>query len=313
MLYITTRSNRDAFTTARTLSQSVASDGGLYVPFSLPTYSSQEIQNLAEKSFGEIIADILNLFFAAHLTGWDVDFAIGKNTAKLIDMKYKMVFAELWHNPGSGYNYIVSNLYDIILQKQPSLEKPTEWVQVAVRIAVIFGLFGDLIRLGQTTSERRMDIAVSGDDFSLPMAAWYARKMGLPIGSIICGCNVNSSLWDLLRRGEYSPAAAQYNLSHERLIQATLGCQEAVRYQICCEKGRAYSVDEASLRVINEGLDVAVVGNERIDSVITSVFNTKGYRLCDTAALAYAALQDYRATITEGRAALILADYKPAE
>ena len=62
MLYVTTRTNNDAFTAARAMNMDRGADGGLFVPFHLNTFSRQEIAALADKSFGQNVADILNLF-----------------------------------------------------------------------------------------------------------------------------------------------------------------------------------------------------------------------------------------------------------
>ena len=106
----------------------------------------------------------------------------------------------------------------------------------------------------------------------------------------------------------FFPFQGNVNLSHEWLIQATLGCEEVRRYQERCALRRSYTVSEGTLSVLNKGLYVAVVGDARITSVMTSVYKTGSYRLSSNAAIAYGALQDQRASTTEGRAALLLAD-----
>lgn len=312
MLYISTRDRNDAFTAARTLNMDRAPDGGLFVPFRLPVLTKAELLEMKGQTFGETVAHILNLFFSAKLTGWDVDFAIGRNTVKLQEMSHRIVIAELWHNPGASYDYITNKLYQricIIARER----KPTEWVRVAVRIAVLFGIFAELLDKDAVSFSKPADLAVAADDFTLPMACVYARKMGLPVGTIVCGCNDNSGFWDLVRRGEYNPSGVpEYTvLENERLIQAALGCAAASEYAQKCEKGRMFSLNEQELADLSSGLFAAVVGNARIASVASSVQGMGKYRLSNTDAIAYGALQDYRASVTEGRASIILADSKP--
>ena len=310
MLYITTRDKSDAFTAARTLSGNLAQDGGLYVPFRLPQLTRNEIYALKEQSFGQTVAQILNQFFASRLTGWDVDFAIGRYPAKFVSMKHKMIVAELWHNPGSGYSYIVKKLFDRICLFPGENMQPTEWATIAVRIAVLAALYGEMLRSGVADLENPIDIAASAEDFALPMAVWYARQMGFPFGALICGCNSGSGLWDLLQRGEYSTSLAsdKMNLALERLIQGTLGCREVQRYVDCCNNKKTYVVSEADLETLNKGIYVAVVEDFRIHSVISSVLNTRKYCLNRSSAFAYSALQDYRAGVSENRTTLLLAD-----
>ena len=68
MLYLTTRSNRDAFTAHRAIMEEHGPDGGLYIPFSLPEYTPEEIAALKEKSFSQTVADVLNMFFSSRLS-----------------------------------------------------------------------------------------------------------------------------------------------------------------------------------------------------------------------------------------------------
>ena len=285
------------------------------MPFRLPEYTQDQIAALREKTFGQTVAEILNVFFSARLTGWDVDFTIGRNPVKLYAMNHRMAIAELWHNPGSSYNYTVQKLYSRLCQGIVAVDVPTEWVKVAVRIGVLFAVFGELMRSGIAEVTKPVDLAVAADDFSVPMAAWYARKMGLPIAAIVCGCNADSGLWDLVRRGEYNTASQEQtvNLSHEWLIQATLGCGEVRRYQERCGLRRTYTVSEVALAILNKGLYVAVVGDARIAAVMTSVYKTGSYRLSPDAAIAYGALQDQRASAPEGRTALLLTDEPASE
>ncbi len=308
MLYITTRDWRDAYTSARTLSQDRADDGGAFVPFRLPVFQPKEIRELSGLSFGQITAEILNLFFSSKLTGLDVDFAIGKNPVKLQTVNHRLFVAELWHNPSGEYRYLEETLFKRIC---PDLSrKPTLWFRTVVRIAVLFGIYPELMRADSYEPEKSLDVAVSAEDFSAVMAAWYARKMGLPVSVIVCGCNTDSGLWDLITRGAYGYTEENRSRceAYEELIQATLGSDEGCRFHNKCLAGRSYSISEEMLQKLNSGLFASVVGDSRISAVRVSV-KRAGQPSMDTQyAIAYAALQDYRAGNSESRGALILAD-----
>lgn len=314
MLYITTRDNKDAYTAHRTLVADLAPDGGCFVPFQLPVCEAKDIAQLKEKSFGQTVAELLNTFFSAGLTAWDVDFAIGKNASKLIPMNHKIVVAELWHNPDGKYSYITESLYKLILRNQ-AVSQSSAWTKIAVRIAVAFGLYGQMLRSDICDGEQQIDISVSADDFSAPMALWYARKMGLPIGNIICACVDNGALWDLIHRGVFSPVGASdaLILGVEQLVQACLGFDEVHRYRQKCSKGQAYSLDEEQLPMLNSGLFCAVAGDRRWESIINSVFRSNSYIIDPQTALSYGGLQDYRAKTGGSRTTLLLAEHSPMD
>ena len=81
MLYITTRDKNESYTSYRALHEGFAPNGGLLLPMRFPEFSPEEIRGMKQNSFCENIAGILNLFFSTGLSGWDVEFAIGRKPA----------------------------------------------------------------------------------------------------------------------------------------------------------------------------------------------------------------------------------------
>lgn len=322
MLYVTTRSKHDPCTAHRTMNQDRASDGGLFVPFRLPELTAEDVQALAERSFGQNVADTLNIFFSAKLTGWDVDFCIGRYPMKLKNLNSRTIVAETWHNMDWNFARVVRSLADRIHPDGDCIGAPTNWMDIAVRIAMLFGIFGELLRTGSAGVDRPVDIAVTSGSFAEPMAAWYARAMGLPIANIICGCNENGAPWDLLHRGEMdtdtlsvatTTPEADFALPPdlERLICGALDQEEALRYWWCCTEGRAYIAPEERFEELRRGMFAAVVSKMRVDIIIPSVNRTSSYVLNPYAALAYGALSDYRAKTGESRTAVIISDKSP--
>ena len=323
MLYVTTTEKIDAFTAQYTLSHDYGPDGGLFVPFQMPRLSKAEINGLRDKTYGQCIADILNLFFSARLDGWDVDFCIGRYPAKLVSMSHRIVVAETWHNPDQDFARVVRNLSGRIRGSEDVGGVPTNWARIAVRIAMLFGLFGELERIGLADADSTIDISVTSGDFSVPMAVFYARKMGLPVGTIICSCNDNSNLWDFLYHGQLhtNTLAVRTNTSDadvslpqdlERLIFSAYGVDEVHRFREICSKGALYTLDEDQLSVLRDGLFSAVVSGKRMESIIHNVYKSSTYLLDPYAALAYGGLQDYRASSAETGNALIISERSPA-
>lgn len=322
MLYITTRDKNDAYTAHRTLSDNRGTDGGFFVPRQMPRLDREAIASLKDKSFGQNVADILNLLFNARLDGLDVEFCIGRYPTKLVAMSHRIVFAELWHNPDMDFARLVRNLSGRIRGLEDSVEKPSNWAWIAVRIAVLFGIFGELQRVNLTDLDRGMDVAVATGDFTAPMAVWYAREMGLPIGNIVCGCNDNGGIWDLLHHGELrtdgKPVATgtpEGDMSVppdlERLIFATLGISEVEKFLKACADGKNYVPPQSLFEDLRRGMYAGVVSTGRMESIIRSVYNTSTYIMDPYGALAYCGLQDYRNRYSENRPALVLCERGP--
>lgn len=315
MLYVTTRNNRDAYTAQRALREKRAPDGGLYLPLQMPTYSLEEINALEKNTFGENMAGALNRLLGTQLSGWDMDFCIGRYPVKLESMRQKTLLAETWHNPQWDYERLVNNLVSHLCDESTA---PGNWARIAIRIAVLFGIFGELKRQGIETA----DISVVSSDFSAPISAWYARQMGLPINNIVCCCNENNSLWDLICQGllrtddlsiptitPESDVVIPVNL--ERLIYACGGVEETEAYLRCCREGNTYYPGDTVLTKLRSGLFVSVVSSNRLESTIPGFFRTNGYLLSPYSAMAYSGLMDYRYKTGATGHAFVLSERSP--
>lgn len=317
MLYISSRNKTDSFTSHRTLCGDHAPDGGQYLPYQLPQIEEEALVKMCMQSFGQNVAQILNLFFSASLSAWDVDCCIGRAPARVKAMNHRILTAECFHNPQNSYRYLAESLSRHLTQGKTG--EATVWMRIAIRISVLFALYALLpedVREG-------FDICLPTGDFSDPMAAWYARRMGLPIRKIICCCNENSAVWDLLQRGEMNTGMPMVDtgmkeLDHacpaqiERLIYHTLGLEQTLAFLAVCQKKGVFRIEEESFEKISDGFSAAVVGRERIPTTIRSVYRSNQYFVSPVAAVVFGGLQDFRAKSGESQHTLILADDSPA-
>lgn len=321
MLYATTRSKSNIETAYKSIHLDCAADGGLFTPFRRTKFSTEEILALKDRSFGQNMAEILNHFFGCGLTGWDVEFAIGKAPVKFQTITHRIFVAESWHNSQWRFDHVVQMLSDRLCGDAAGAE-PANWTAVAVRIATLFATYGQLLATDQIQPHAELDVAVTTGDFASPMAAWYAREMGLPIGNIVCGCNANGAVWDLLNHGEMATggicaktitpeADVVVPRNLERLVFETLGMEENLRYLDCCRRGGVYAVADEPLELLRKGLFAAVISDDRVKSVIHSVYRTSNYVFSPYSALAYGSLLDYRAKTGESRPALLLSERSP--
>lgn len=322
MLYVTTRNNRDSYTAHHALKDNRGPDGGLYVPFREPCFSRREIASLKEKCFNKCVAEILNLLFGGHLTVYDVDFAIGRYAFRLTMLGKRVVMGECWHNLESDFGRIVKNLTKLLLKDSEIETFPGDWAEIGIRIAVLFGIFGELMRQGIPEGEGTVDISLVSGDFSAPISAWYARRWGLPIGNILCCCNENGNLWDFICHGQLKTgdiavstvvpkADVTVPAGLERLIYGCAGTEEVEKYLAALRTGSTYYIDDGLLQRLRQGIYVTVTSEHRILSTIPTVYATHGRILSPYSALAFAGLQDYRARTGGNRIALILEETSP--
>ena len=316
MLYVTTRNRRDSLTVQHVLDRDRGDGGGLYLPMHFPVLSEAERKALAGKSFNQRVAELLNLFFSAKLTSWDVDFSTGRYPVRLEAFPHRIFLAEFWHNPDWQFARLERNLLELVGVRANG---PESWGRIAVRMALLAGILGESSELGDGC----VDIVAVSGDFTVPISAWYLRKMGFPIGNIICCCNENNQLWELFCHGQMRTEGTAVStfipeadvvlpVNLERLISGCGGAEEVNRYLDCAGHGSAYSVSDALLQELRKGLYVSVVSSDRVETAIPNVYNSYRYLMTPASALAYSGLMDYRSKTGITRSAVVLCDDSPS-
>ena len=310
MLYVTTRSKADSYTSYRALHESYAPDGGFYVPMQLPVYGREQLCLLKSQSFFENVAIVLNQFFSVHLSAWDVKVCFGRNPVQFVTVGHKITVAEVFHTMDSTFAQVASRLYGKLTDSEEMWRVIPDWAMVAIRIAVLIGTLAQ----HSDFPSKAQDVVVNADDFKLPMAGWYAREMGLTIGTILVCCSESTSLWEFLQRG--SLVVNKLDLIQqngiERLIWCTLGLEEAMRYSVICREGGTYLLDAPQLSLLNRSLKAIVFGDKRSGKLINSIISSHAVVLDPQTARTYGCLQDYRAATGISRDSVLLAENNPS-
>lgn len=320
MLYITTRSKTDSYTAHRALRDGFSSDGGHFTPMRLPQFSNVQIESFSNKSFCDVIAEVLNVFFSKNLTGWDIEFAIGRNPVRISELSGKIYVAETWRNTESSFEISIDRIYNLLCNTDYGDSRAKGWARIAIRIAFLCGMYGQLVQIGIYN----FDISFAGKGFEAVISAWYAREMGLPIGNIICGSNENSGIWDLLNKQQINFGSQIVNTDTpdmddiapaglERLVYETLGLQESIRYTSSAENKTFYQVQPGCVDKLSDKLFSSVVGKKRVCDIISSVYKTNDYFIDPYMSVAYGALQDYRAKFGENRITLLWSEVNPSK
>lgn len=293
MLYRTTRSTDLCETAHRALCASRAPDGGVYLPLRFPQIAREKLHTCPP---GAWMAEILNLFFPAKLAEQTLSLLMGRRPIRLTALHHRITAAECWHTPERSLSQTVSRLSVYL----GGPEAASSWTRIAVRIGVLFWIFSEL------DAESDVDVALPGGDLTDGMAAWYAREMGLPIGTIVCAAE-SGVLWELVNHGElHTDTALPAEL--ERLIEAAFGTEETARYLDALRCGGCYRPPADRLEQLREGFYAAVVSQDRQRSLSRLASRPGAYPFDADSALAFAGLQDFRTHSGERRSALLLCE-----
>ena len=319
MLYVTTRSKLDTYTAHRALYDDRSPEGGFFVPFRMPFYDQGQLSDLICNGFSDTVAQVLNQFFSSRITPWDIDCSIGKNPVTIFPASRRILLARLWNNPQGEYGYIENKLYELLCSGEKP-EKIANWAKIAIRIAVLFGIYNILNKAQIDT----FDISVASGDFTTPMAVWYARQMGLPVRMILCACNESSAPWDLIHRGELNTAiskstsvTAELDASLpenlERLIYSCFGINEVNHYLEKVQSKGIYQLRPDMIQQLNSGMFISVVSKDRIEPLLNSVYRSNNHILDPDTAVSYGSLQDYRAKTGDSCCTVLLWDRSPMQ
>lgn len=97
------------------------------------------------------------------------------------------------------YNELLSNNHFKL-----SSANSINWGRLVPQIVYYFSAYADLLKAGEINNGDKINIVVPTGNFGNILAAYYAKKMGLPIAKLICSSNSNNVLTDFINTGVYN-------------------------------------------------------------------------------------------------------------
>ncbi len=166
------------------------------------------------------------------------------------------------------------------------------WGRLAPQIVYYVSAYCDLLAEGEIKYGELLDVTVPTGNFGNIFAAFIAKKMGLPLGKLVCASNKNDILTDFINTGVYdkrreffttvSPSMDILISSNlERLLWFTVGPDVT---KDCMEKlvsEGIYSLGKAEMDAIRKDFAGYSCTEEETKQTISETFAEYGY-LCDT-------------------------------
>lgn len=195
--------------------------------------------------------------------------------------------------------------------------------RLAPQVVYYFKAYADLLRLGRVKLGDPVDFAVPTGNFGDILAGYLAKRMGLPVGTLICASNRNDVLADFLRTGVYDKNRPFYKTvspsmdilvssNLERLLYLMSGdaaLTAALMAQLRTE-GR-YEVPADLLARLQADFFPGRCDDEQTKAAIGDVWRAHHY-LCDThTAVAWRAAQAYKAARPGAAPVVVLSTASP--
>ena len=195
--------------------------------------------------------------------------------------------------------------------------------RLAPQIMYYFKAYRDLLDAGRIQLGDEVNFSVPTGNFGDILAGFLAKKLGLPVGRLVCASNANNVLTDFIRTGTYNrlrPLLKTTSPSMDILVSSNL---ERLLYLLSGdttlvaslmkqlnEQG-SYTVPAELLDAIQKEFWAGCCDDAGAAKTIGKVFSEKGY-LCDPhTAAGWAVAEDYVNQTGDNRPLVVLSTASP--
>lgn len=181
------------------------------------------------------------------------------------------------------------------------------WGRVLPQIVYYISSYADLLKSGAIQAGEQINICVPTGNFGNILAAYYAKRMGLPVNKLICASNSNNVLTDFLKTGIYDRNRPFYTTvspsmdilissNLERLLYALSGEDDALvsGYMAQLNSTGRYEVSDLLKTRIAELFAAGFATEEETRQTIGTMWKEKGYLIDTHSAVAFHVLEQYR-------------------
>lgn len=179
------------------------------------------------------------------------------------------------------------------------------WGRLLPQIVYYFWAYLQAVKQGKVTSEDKMNVVVPTGNFGNLQAAYYAKRMGLPINRIICASNSNNVLADFFATGVYQSQRPFYQTispsmdilissNFERFLYEMSG-RNAKKVQSWYEASNlgTFSIDSATLKACQDTVYAGWANEEETLETIARSYKEYKYVFDPHTAVAMKVYEDY--------------------
>ena len=167
------------------------------------------------------------------------------------------------------------------------------------QIVYYFSAYSQLLSAGAIKDGDKVEFIVPTGNFGDIMAGYFAYKMGLPVGRLICASNRNDVLTEFLETGHYnrkrefhkttSPSMDILVSSNlERLLYYVCGAEHTVEYMKALNETGEYTVTGAELAEMQSIFTGVCASDKEGAAAIRDVFESESYLMDTHTSIAWA-------------------------
>ncbi|MCR4963015.1 MAG: threonine synthase [Firmicutes bacterium] len=190
--------------------------------------------------------------------------------------------------------------------KQFTSANSINWGRLLPQIVYYYYGYSQMCRAGRVELGAPIDIAVPTGNFGNILAAWYAKKMGLPVHRLLCASNENDVLTEVLTTGVYNsrrPLLKTTSPSMDILVSSNFerflfdlsgnnAEMTAQWFRDLRESGR-FTVEPPILAAMQEAVYGGKADSAQAAATIKKVYDEYGYLLDPHTAVGYTVVEEY--------------------
>ncbi len=197
------------------------------------------------------------------------------------------------------------------------------WGRLLPQIVYYFSAYCDFVNSGNISYGEELDFVVPTGNFGDILACWYAKKMGLPVGKLLCASNENNVLSDFFKTGTYdrnrpfhmtiSPSMDILVSSNlERLLSSISNDDKLVAgYMAELSSCGKYTVTDEIKTVLSENFIGGYCSDKQTKELINKVYNEQGYLIDTHTAVAYKLMETYRTETDSNKPTVVVSTASP--
>jgi threonine synthase len=197
------------------------------------------------------------------------------------------------------------------------------WGRLLPQIVYYFSAYCDFVNAGALEMGAPMNFCVPTGNFGDILAGWYAARMGLPVGRLICASNANNVLTDFFGTGVYdrnrpfrvttSPSMDILVSSNlERLLRHLSGSDaETAGYMASLRETGRYAVSPAVREGLRASFSAGWCGDGEALAAIGALWRERNYLMDPHTAVAWQTLRRYRERTGDVSACAVVSTASP--
>ncbi len=175
------------------------------------------------------------------------------------------------------------------------------WGRLLPQVVYYVSSYAELVAQGKLEAGKPLDVCVPTGNFGNILAAWYAKQIGTPLGTLLCASNENRVLTDFINTGSYDIADRKFVLTpspsmdilvssnvERQLFELTGRNAEAIAtWMDQLKQEKKFTVDSETLAKLQATFKSDSVDSATCLKTIKEVLEQHGYLIDPHTAVAY--------------------------